>query len=285
MTTLSTVPTADRADNRPLGRGDAPRGTSIDEDAARADLYQSIAKKLGGSGLHSEEVQYELACWVHLFETTETGLKDGAPKDKVKQRLVREAQAAIPALLSANPELVFARALRMQADIELLRHNGLIKRTLIRLTDGSPVLTVCLGAVVSMMIGLAMAAVSVQDFAGVRTLLAAFNLSGAPTLTVVAFAGGVASILSRLRSFSRLGDYDHVLLFLNALLKPFLGMIFALFAFAVWQSGLLPLDPTVLKDITVEKIWTVGFLAGFSERFAKDLISRGESMFGKAKTS
>jgi hypothetical protein len=33
------------------------------------------------------------------------------------------------------------------------------------------------------------------------------------------------------------------------------------------------------------QVWTIGFIAGFSERLAKDLVSRGEAMFVKQKTA
>ena len=52
-------------------------------------------------------------------------------------------------------------------------------------------------------------------------------------------------------------------------------VIFGLFAYAFWLSGLLPLDPKLIANVTAHQLWVVGFLAGFSERFTQDLISRG----------
>jgi uncharacterized membrane protein len=100
-----------------------------------------------------------------------------------------------------------------------------------------------------------------------------------------AFLGGLVSILSRLKSFSRLGDFDHVFLFTNALFKPFIGVIFGLFAYAFWLSGLLPLDPKLIANASAHQLWVVGFLAGFSERFTQDLISRGEGILPAQKKS
>jgi hypothetical protein len=248
-------------------------------------LYQRIRDTLAGPGLHDEEIQYELACWIELLETSKDDLREGArSKDEILLRLVREAGAAVAALLSDKPELVFARSLRVQAENELLRHNGWLKRTLIRFTDGGAVLTVCLGAFGAATAGLALLMLQLTRFAIDVSALVPFNAAHVSAVAGAAFLGGLVSMLSRLQSFSRLGDFDQVFLFFNALFKPLIGVIFGLFAYAFWQSGLLPLDKSVLQDsLAPYQIWVVGFLAGFSERFAKDLISRGEGLLAATK--
>jgi hypothetical protein len=46
----------------------------------------------------------------------------------------------------------------------------------------------------------------------------------------------------------------------------------------------LPLDKALLEGgFTASQLWVVGFLAGFSERFTKDLIFRGEGLFSAPK--
>lgn len=271
-----------------------PAGPAGDAEAPAAQpnrdvLYERIRNKLGDPGLQDEEIQYELARWVELIETSEEDLRESTgPKDQILQRLVREAGVAITALLSDKPELVFARSLRLQTENELLRHNGWLKRTLIRFTDGSPVLTVCLGAFVASAAGLATVLATMllklTPFAIDPTALIPFDSANISAIAGAAFLGGLVSMLSRLQAFSRLGDFDQVFLFFNALFKPLIGVIFGLFAFAFWKSGLLPLDKEWLQDsITSYQIWTVGFVAGFSERFANDLISRGEGLFATAK--
>ena len=263
----------------------APAPSTGEAAPARAALYRRIRDALAGPGVHDEEIQYELACWVELLETSKEHLRDGErSKQEILDRLVREAGAAVSALLSEQPELVFARALRVETENELLRHNGLVKRTLIRLTDGSPLLTVCLGAFGALGLGLAthLAWYALQEFGPVKALVPFDQVQGSAVASA-AFLGGLVSILSRLKSFSRLGDFDHVFLFTNALFKPFIGVIFGLFAYAFWLSGLLPLDNKLITHVTVHQLWVVGFLAGFSERFTQDLISRGEGIFPTSK--
>ncbi len=275
--------------NGPGGAGTAaavtPATTASDAAPDRAALYGRIRNTLAGPGVHDEEIQYELACWVELLETSKQDLRDGErSKDEILERLVREAGAAVAALLSDQPELVFARSLRVETENELLRHNGLVKRTLIHLTDGSPLLTVCLGAFGALVLGLAthLAWYALQGFGPAKALVP-FDPAQGSAVASAAFLGGLVSILSRLKSFSRLGDFDHVFLFTNALFKPFIGVIFGLFAYAFWLSGLLPLDPKLIVNVTVHQLWVVGFLAGFSERFTQDLISRGEGIFPAQK--
>jgi hypothetical protein len=272
--------------------GDAP--APADAPAAQPNrdvLYQRIRDKLGDPGLQDEEIQYELALWVELLETSKDDLREGTrSKDEILQRLVREAGVAVTALLSDKPELVFARSLRLQAENELLRHDGWLKRTLIRFTDGSPVLTVCLGAFGAAAAGLAIVLATVllrgTPLAIDPTALIPFDVAHSSAIAGAAFLGGLVSMLSRLQAFSRLGDFDQVFLFFNALFKPLIGVIFGLFAFAFWKSGLLPLDKELLQaSLTPYQVWTVGFLAGFSERFANDVISRGEGLFAATKKS
>lgn len=261
-------------------RLDQSDATNQPPESDREALYRYVKEQLAGPELHSEDIQYELGCWIHLLETTEADLNDKAPKKDVLRRLAREAGAAIPALLSAKPDPVFARTLRVQAEIGLLRHNGPLKRSLIYFTDGSPLLTVCLGAFGALILGLVThIAWYVLHGLGVFQTLAPFDPGQGSTVASAAFLGGLVSILSRLKSFSRLGDFDHVFLFANALFKPFVGVIFGFFAYAFWRSGLLPLDKAQLQAApALYQLWVVGFLAGFSERFTQDLISRGEGI-------
>lgn len=263
------------------GRRRAP-GAQPESD--REALYTFVKSRLAGPEPHDEVIQYELARWVDLLETTEDDLKAGQrSKSEVLRRLVREAGAAIPALLSAKPDLVFARTLRVQTEIDLLRHNGPTTRTLLWLTGGSPVLTICLGSLAALLVGITCVALWLQDLESLKAL--APLDAHVPTAIAAAFLGGLVSVVARMQGFARLGDFEHLFLFINALARPFMGAIFGVFAYAALRSGFIPLDKELLASITPYQVWALGFVAGFSERFAKDLISRGEGMLSKPKTS
>jgi hypothetical protein len=248
-------------------------GAAPDRDA----LYRQVRDTLAGSGIHDEEVQYELGRWVHMLETTAEQIRAKDAKG-VRERLNREAGAAIPALLSEKPELVFARTLRVQAEIEVLRHNGWLTRLLLWMTGGSPVLTVWVGAFAAAAVGVVTAAGLWHYDVAFLKALTPLNSSAA---LAAAFIGGLVSVLTRLQGFARLTDVDHVFQFVNAFARPFIGAAFGVFAFAALQGNLIPLDKDMLQNL--HAIWAIGFLAGFSERFGPALITRGEGLFSGGK--
>ena len=273
---------------------------SLSLEAERFDLYRQVKDELASDSLHDEEIQYELARWVELLETSngdlrltrrerrqagQTDQKHEHAKDSLVWRLVRKAGAAIPALISDKPELVFARTLRIRAEMQLLRRNGWSTRHLISLTDGSPTMIVGLGALGAAATGLiANLLWPWLQAKGLAASFIPFDAAQAPVVVAAAYLGGLVSILSRLQAFSKLRDFDPMFLFLNALAKPFVGAVFGLFAYAAVMSGLVPLDKEIVGAATLHHIWAIGFLAGFSERFANDLVSRGEGLAAPKKS-
>jgi DNA-binding XRE family transcriptional regulator len=92
--------------------------------------------------------------------------------------------------------------------------------------------------------------------------------------------GSVISIATRLSNFeSKFYDInDHRILFLTGFFKPIIGVIFAIFVSAVIMSGFLP----IAVPETNQKYFfaVIGFISGFSERFAKDIISKTKKRVG-----
>ena len=320
---MTTEPTTPQTDSKPLANGNAADPAGADarantnqteeheaeagtrseprpgHDVNRHVLYGMIRDELRGDSLHEEEIQYELARWVDLLETSGRELQltrnerrqcaDEAKQDQVKgevlHRILRKAAAAIPALISNKPELVFARTLRTRAEMCLLRRNGWSSRYLVSMTDGSPTMIVGLGTLLAFALGTVGGALWLWLQArGYTANLIPPEAKVTPLVVSAAYLGGLVSILTRLQSFSKLRDFDPMFLFLNAVAKPFVGAVFGLFAYAVLRSGLLPLDKTVLNFENYYSLWAIGFLAGFSERFANDLVSRGEGLAAPTKT-
>ena len=56
--------------------------------------------------------------------------------------------------------------------------------------------------------------------------------------------------------------------------KPIIGFIFSIFISALVMSGFIPLN--INTDNYKYLFAIIGFLSGFSERFAKDIISKTE---------
>jgi hypothetical protein len=269
------------AATRDIANGRKGSGAARNDGATEADrqaLYTFVKEQLAGPDLHSEEIQYELGCWMHMLETTTKQIKAANPS-AVIERLVREAGAAIPALLSDKPELVFARTLRMRADIDLLRHNGWLTRFLLWMTGGSPVQTVCVGALAATLFGLMATLLWLQNIPILKSIVP-FD---AQLVVAAAFLGGLVSIMTRLQSFARLTDFEHVFQFVNAFARPFLGAAFGVFAFAALKSGFIPLDKEFVTSLSPYNAWAIGFAAGFSERIGPALITRAEGLLSSSK--
>ena len=116
------------------------------------------------------------------------------------------------------------------------------------------------------------------DPAAVPSAFYIFNVS--PWLVLaVAVSGGLGSMISmfsRLESYASLADMDVRLLWLIGAVKPVMGVVLALFVFAVLQSKILPLS----FDESPQTLFTfvaVAFVAGFSERFSRVVAAKVEA--------
>jgi hypothetical protein len=96
---------------------------------------------------------------------------------------------------------------------------------------------------------------------------------------VTALAGGWGAVISigvRLHNLqNRFYDViDHRVLFLTGFFKPVIGVFFAIFAAAFFMSGFIPIS---IKPESYKYFFaSLGFVSGFSERFAKDIITKAE---------
>lgn len=104
-------------------------------------------------------------------------------------------------------------------------------------------------------------------------------------LLMVAVAGGAGSAVSmlvRIQDFAQQKNFDPLAVFLTGFFKPVIGICFALFILFVIKSEIVPVKPTD-KEKEIFLFLALGFVAGFSERFARDIISRTEDkIIGKA---
>lgn len=84
--------------------------------------------------------------------------------------------------------------------------------------------------------------------------------------------GSIASILTRLQDSDIAKNRNPWVLFLTGLFKPFVGWFFAVFIYFATYSGFVP---TIEPDsVTLNALLALGFVAGFSERFARDVMTR-----------
>jgi hypothetical protein len=142
----------------------------------------------------------------------------------------------------------------------------------------------------------------------ISSMIFFMNGEALAVITSAAIIGGVVSILSRLGQFSQMRGLDPIAVFLTVLLKPLIGVTLSIFILAALAGqvvgfGFLPQDPlglgttaapsaapgaatatttvavaTTLAVKTKYILWVIGFLSGFSERFAWDFVQRTEGI-------
>lgn len=109
---------------------------------------------------------------------------------------------------------------------------------------------------------------------GNLALLASVALAGA--------LGGITSTLIRIREFENERYTDTVLPVYIGLIRPFIGGAFGVLVFVLLSSKLLPLQVSENDNSALNKWYgfvAIAFVAGFSERLVKDMISQTEDRF------
>jgi len=201
-------------------------------------------------------------------------------------------------LTASEPLLILARDARLQLQIDVYKRSGIVSRVLAGISDGSSVGLVLAALIVSLILwtGLAWCVDWLVHQSGSSLAGDIFFMDGRALIVIAsaAFVGGVVSIATRLKEFSRVRDLDPFAMFWTAMLKPLIGVILSFFILATLAGGvvsfsILPIPklleegdaPEVLKALYV--LWMIGFLAGFSERFAWDFVNRAQGVTATPK--
>jgi hypothetical protein len=197
-------------------------------------------------------------------------------------------------LLAPKPQVILASDGRLRLQIEVYAKSGITSRALAYISAGSPTALV-LAALLSSLVLWSCLVLAVRALVDTdnRTATDIFFMDGRAIAVIVsaAFIGGVVSIATRLREFSRVRDLDPFAMFWTALLKPLIGVVLAMFILATLAGGVISFgfldpDPFGLTKSTPQPVspktlyvlWVLGFLAGFSERFAWDFVDRAEGV-------
>jgi hypothetical protein len=80
----------------------------------------------------------------------------------------------------------------------------------------------------------------------------------------------------RLDEFNRWPP-DPSILFFTGLFKPIIGFLFAIFVLLVLNSGIVQIS--LAEERQAYFFMATSFIAGFSERFARDIATQAESFF------
>lgn len=102
-------------------------------------------------------------------------------------------------------------------------------------------------------------------------------------LVHAAFIGSIGSILVRVRDYLTPNVIGPLGLYVSVLTKPFVAVAFALLVYTVLKAGLISFLGVDLGGPQGPYLaWLLGFLSGFSERFAKDFITGASAKLGEA---
>lgn len=222
----------------------------------------------------------------------------------------------VECLLAPKPLLILARDERLNLQVQIYRHAGWISRALAAISSGSQAGLVLTALGISFVLWTLVMAllqfVNLASHPGATATGAAAThapLGGflpaniffmdARALGIITFAaliGGIVSIATRLNDFSRVRDLDPFAMFWTAMLKPLIGVVLAVFILATLEGrvitfGFLGTDlldalsgTTTAGNVESKAtqalyiFWMLGFLAGFSERFAWDFVDRSEGV-------
>ncbi|MET4198734.1 hypothetical protein [Bradyrhizobium sp. LA6.12] len=232
---------------------------------------------------------------------------------------LQRLQFVVSCALQEKPQLVLARDELLRIQLEISQNSGYIGGRIARLSGGSSTVMVLAALLASLLLwGLAVVGVRllldglVLDFFRFRLQLTSglvsdlfknvFFMDQRALLVIVsaAFLGGVVSIATRLGEFAKVRGLDPFAMFWTAMLKPLIGVTLSVFILAALSGeivglGLLGKDPLglvkndqaiaigdagTLSAKTAYILWVIGFLAGFSERFASDFVQRTEGIAG-----
>jgi hypothetical protein len=234
-------------------------------EASRPDLIERIntlLKDIGARMDRPEPVDPDVQELLGQLATTLPYL----PRLKSAEINVAQAELAIRALLSPSPERQFAETISR----ELVRRVEVYRSPLRSIVHGrTPATFVLLGV-------LAHAVVLTGVVVVLRRSIPCVPGSACWARMVVAGAvGGATSLLTRLNELAALSRWssegDPLQLFYTGLLKPVIGIVAGLFAYAAVSTGLITIHVPG-QGATADVFYTaLAFLSGFSERFAKDL--------------
>ena len=273
-----------------LGTGRDEAGTVTDqEDYERLVkyLYAKVEDRL--SAHLDAQLQNEVGILLRLLERMPRPTLD---RCRVYFELAFDLAAA------EKPNLLLIKSLRVNlTNVDGRAHRGLLS-FVPRLCGGSPLhaaltafvsifvfLFVIIAALVAGHFLLRYLGGQIQGAQPVLDFLERFPLPHLVLLIFSSFLGSIVSILTRIRDFINVSSYSALQLYVSVLSKPFVAAAFALFAYAVMKAGLVAFVDVNLDGPTGPYVvWIIGFLSGFSERFAQDFITAAEGRLERPDT-
>ena len=249
------------------------------------EKQELISSKASGASTNSFDVvmqNNEMGVWAsEIVEEIRTNL-DRVSDEKVLTELgklikliphlgkpiyLKSAEVAVKALMKDPPLIPLAKEIRKgiawnNSTFNVFPHRDSTRR--------SPAVVVVAGLALLLFLALPSTSIFISRNIGEEMI---FGVSANLLLSVAIFGaiGSVISILVRLPEFSDT-SLDPVVLFLTGMFKPIIGVAFAVFLLYSIKSGLFPISIPSHQEMFF--FISLAFVAGFSERFAHDVVGR-----------
>ena len=258
---------------------------SLDDPRTYRAFVESLTNRIEGrlSTKLDENIQAEIA---DLFRL----LAEMPPKTVASNRVYFEM--AFDILAAEQPNLLLAKSIRFQlAAINDRSVRGITRW--ISYVSGNTPLNAALSAVISTFIVALLVLVLIvsghqailRAMAGTSALLGSLDDGSVAVLLIAihaAFVGGIVSILARIDDFLSIHAVSPPLIYISIVRKPFLAASLVVLVFAVIRGGLITVHGVDFTGPAAPYLaWAVGFLCGFSERFATDFVVSAESKLGE----
>jgi hypothetical protein len=256
------------------------------KESLTAQQMEEFRQRVIRAHAATSEIAEELTLTLGLAQRIRTG---NCPIESAYSRI----NFVFDCLLSNPSKLVEARGERLQLQFDAYRHSGGLTKVLAVLSAGNPTGVLIIALLASFAFWTVVAVgirwiVSLDEGIGKELGKNIFFMNGRALAAIssAAFIGGVISIAIRLREFSQARDLDPFGLFLTVMFKPLIGVVLSWFLFATLAGevigiGFLDKNTFALEPIpdkAMYVLWILGFLAGFSERFAWDFVDRAEGI-------
>jgi hypothetical protein len=258
---LSTLPPA--TDPFVTGQGEGQEPSEL-EDALGRELAARVEQVLAGE--LEQELQQELAALISLIPNT---------MGQLRHEHVQMLRSAVRALLGAKPNFTYARELKGVLQRAIKEENSPLRLSHWQRASPAILVVIGLGLFAYFAAPAALYALpKLMHWSG-RTTAMGVLVEDLVLITIIGALGSVTSIMVRLQDFNAQHSEKPGALVLFGFFKPIIGMFFALFAYALFNAGLVPaVVPPEGKAIYF--YITIAYVAGFSERFAADLIAQVE---------
>lgn len=245
-----------------FSRRESSKKLTVDEAKTQVnEIYELVNEKLDKcDSLDDVPLQIELATLVSILP------------DVARTRnefLIKQAIIVARSVLKNDNNIVVARKINRNIQKTIMRKYSPIEYYVGQMVG--PIRMVLSG----MFLFTLLAAVFYKTISSALSELAASLAPAIPMdqVVIAAAAGGIASIATRLNQFSGKYDARNTELFFTGFFKPLVGVAFGLFFCALISGEFLPIKITKNENLFFVSI---AFLAGFSERFARDMVGRAE---------